>query len=398
MAEAPVEPPPAEATPAGVPDALLGGHRLGAHDEGRPGPLFLFTGGLHGNEPGGVLALRDLLEELRLAAPRFRGRLVCLAGNLEALRAGVRYLDADLNRLWGREERGYAPEPPPRELATRDRLGEELEAELRDARGPVVFLDLHSTSGGGAPFSIIGDTLQNRRIALAMPVPVILGLEENVEGALLGEFGERGHVAVGFEGGQHAAPGTRGNLLAAAWIALDAGGAFGEEAPAAVERARARLAAAARGLPPVVETRHRHHVEVREAFTMRPGFENFTPVARGELLAHEAGREVRAAERGRVLLPLYQGQGQDGFFLARDVRPVWLRVSSWLRRLGAPRLLPLLPGVRRLGGDPRRLEVDRRLARWWVVEVFHLCGFRRREAQGPRLRFTRRVEGPGERR
>jgi succinylglutamate desuccinylase len=390
------EAPSAATTGGGAAGPDLREHRLGEHDAGRPGPLFLFTGGLHGNEPGGVRALLDLLVELRAEAPAFAGRLVCLAGNLDALRAGQRYLDADLNRLWGEPGRARAasPGPAPRELAVRDRLAGELEAELGRSRGPVIFLDLHSTSGAGAPFSIIGDSLQNRRVALALPVPVILGLEENVDGALLGEFGERGHVAVGFEGGQHEAPTTRSHLLAAAWITLAAGGAFPEGEPLPVQRSRELLAAATRGLPPVVETRYRHHVEVREAFTMRPGFENFSPVERGAVLADHDGAEVLAEEDGRVLLPLYQGQGQDGFFLARDVRPFWLAVSAALRRLGAPRLLPLLPGVRATAGDRSRLEVDRRLARWWVREVFHLCGFRQLESRGAVARFLRRVEGP----
>ncbi len=32
-------------------------------------------------------------------------------------------------------------------------------------------------------------------------------------------------------------------------------------------------------------------------------------------------------------------------------------------------------------------------ARWWVIEVFHLLGFRRKEKVMGRLRFSRRVEG-----
>ena len=384
----------ADAEPA--PRLDLDEHRLGEHDQGLPGPLFLFTGGLHGNEPGGVQALRELLAALGQSAGPFHGRLVCLAGNLEALRQGRRFLDADLNRVWAGRLTGprTGAGEPGHEAQARDRLAAELEAELAAARGPVVLLDLHSTSGQGAPFSIIGDTLQNRRIALALPVPVILGLEENVEGSLLGELGELGHVAIGFEGGQHTAPDTSRNLLAAAWLALESAGAFGDSSPPAVGEARSRLAKAGAGLPAIVETRYRHHVEVREEFEMLAGFDNFDPVERGALLAHHGGSEVRAHEPGRVLLPLYQGQGQDGFFLARDVRPFWLGVSAWLRALGAPRLLPLLPGVRRVAGVRGCLEVDRRLARWWVLEVFHLCGFRRREEDGPRLRFSRRVEGP----
>ena len=242
-------------------------------------------------------------------------------------------------------------------------------------------------------FSIIGDTLQNRRIAFAFPVPVILGLEENVDGALLGYFGERGHVAVGFEGGQHDDVDTRAHQLAAAWLTLTAAGGLASSTPQA-RRAYERLRAAGRGLPGVVEMRYRHHVTRRESFEMRPGFTNFDRVERGEVLAKDRGSEIRAAEPGLVLLPLYQGQGQDGFFLGREVRRFWLRLSRLLRFLRVGAVLPLLPGVHRVAGEAGTLEVDRRIARVWVVEVFHLVGYRRRQESGQqRLRFSRRVEG-----
>ena len=37
---------------------------LGTYDSGRPGPTLLVMGGIHGNEPGGVIALRKVLATL----------------------------------------------------------------------------------------------------------------------------------------------------------------------------------------------------------------------------------------------------------------------------------------------------------------------------------------------
>lgn len=373
----------------------LAAHRLGTYETGRPGPLFVFVGGMHGNEPSGVFALQELLAELEREALPLCGRLVAFAGNLEALRHGDRYIDADLNRLWSRADLAMPDDagPAAHERGTRDTLLHEIEAEIEGATEPVIFLDLHSTSASGSPFSIIGDTLQNRRIAFAFPVPVILGLEENVDGALLGYFGERGHVAVGFEGGQHDDEDTRANQLAAAWITLTVAGGLVQSQTPEARLSFERLREAGRGLPGVVEMRYRHHVAQRELFEMRPGFTNFDRVERGEVLAKDRGSEIRAAEPGLVLLPLYQGQGQDGFFLGGEVRRFWLRLSRVLRALRVGALLPLLPGVRRVENEPGTLEVNRRIARVWVVEVFHLVGFRRRQESGPRLRFSRRVEG-----
>jgi succinylglutamate desuccinylase len=54
---------------------------------------------------------------------------------------------------------------------------------------------------------------------------------------------------------------------------------------------------------------------------MEPGFRNFQSVSAGKLLARDHHGEVRAPLSGILLLPLYQAQGEDGFFLIREVTP-----------------------------------------------------------------------------
>jgi succinylglutamate desuccinylase len=91
-----------------------------------------------------------------------------------------------------------------------------------------------------------------------------------------------------------------------------------------------------------------------------------------------------------VLLPLYQGLGDDGFFLCRDVSPFWLRLAAVLQRVQLDRLVHWLPGVERSTQDRHAVMVDPRVARWFTVEVFHLLGYRHRRTDGERLVFTRR--------
>ena len=58
---------------------------------------------------------------------------------------------------------------------------------------------------------------------------------------------------------------------------------------------------------------------------MLPGFRNFQPVEKGQLLAHSGpglAAEVRAPWTGILIMPRYQGQGLDGYFLGRPVDPV----------------------------------------------------------------------------
>ena len=128
-----------------------------------------------------------------------------------------------------------------------------------------------------------------------------------------------------------------------------------------------------------------------ECFT-RPGFENFQPVRRGQKLAEDRHGPIRARASGIVLLPLYQGLGDDGYFLGRAVGPVWLTVSSLLRRLGLPRHAHLLPGVRRVPADDcLMLRVDTRVARYYPLELFLMLGFRKIRERGSVLYVSRRL-------
>jgi hypothetical protein len=131
---------------------------------------------------------------------------------------------------------------------------------------------------------------------------------------------------------------------------------------------------------------------------MEQGFENFSAVKKRQLLAKDNGGEIRAPFACHVMLPLYQELGDDGFFLARRVRWVWLWLAQWLRALHLSMVLPLLPGVRRDPGDRDTLLVNPKIARWFVVEIFHLLGFRKESKRRSLLTFRRRWSRPENRR
>lgn len=357
------------------------------------GSLVVSIGGMHGNEPAGVIASRRVIEQLGDSGVPFRGEYLALAGNLAALETGCRFIDEDLNRIWFPDR--LMTEPPSggsQESLELQRLYEEIGVALGRSAGPTFFLDLHTTSAGGAPFSVFADTLGNRRLAQALPAPMVLGLEEHLEGTLLNYVNELGYVAVGFEGGQHESPAAVDAHELAIWRTLDIAGCVRASDIPGFDRLVREVEDRTRSLPSVVEIRHRHEVEAGQEFVMMPGFRNLQYLEVGTLLARDRRGEIHAAERGRILMPLYQSQGSDGFFMVRDVRQIWLTLSAWMRRLSLDRWLAYLPGVRpKLGCDDTYL-VDPAVARWLVVQVFHLLGFRRRSPEAGSLVFTRRRE------
>jgi succinylglutamate desuccinylase len=370
---------------------------LGSYSVGLEGPTVVLIGGMHGNEPAGTRAIPRVLRQLAEREAPLRGRVIGLAGNLGALAAGHRYLDRDLNRGWTHEGVAALLDPAAGPGAAEDREQRELLATLApllaEAREPLVFLDLHSTSGDSPPFTVMADVLRNRAVGLSFPLPVILGIEELLDGTLLGYFCDLGHVAVAVEGGQSQDPRTVANHEAAIWSTLIAAGSLPAGAVPNLEAHCHRLREAARGLPPIVEIRHRHLVRADDGFRMAPGWVSFMPVRRGQVVAEDRHGPVECPEAGLMLMPRYQAQGEDGYFVVRGVSPFWLRVSAVLRRARLDRLVPLLPGVRPHATLPDRYVVDPAVARWQVVNVFHLFGYRHVREAGDSLVFSRRRPG-----
>ncbi len=372
--------------------------KIGSYDSGNAGPLLIAITGMHGNEPAGIRAVRSVIAQLNATQPPLRGRFLALAGNLAALCEKKRYLQHDLNRIWLPENvkriRGTQVSILKDEDQELREFVDAVEGELAAAKGRAILVDLHSTSAPAPPFSVISDTIQNRRVALSFHIPVVLGLEEAVDGTLLSYFGEQGLTAVGIEGGQHDDDSTIENHESVLWLSLVAGGLLTEAAVPALETHRRRLKEATRGLPQVVDVIYRHGIEPDDEFEMRTGYANFHPVKKGEPVGQDVQGDVFVPAKGLLLLPRYQGLGDDGFFVCRPVKIFWLYLSSLMRGIGLDRLLVLLPGVRADTGRGSILLVDTHIARWLVVQVFHLLGFRRSGFKGEFLAFTRRPEGP----
>jgi len=352
-----------------------------------PGPTLVAIGGVHGNEPAGVLGIRKVLERLRGMEGELRGDFLGLAGNRAALARGRRFLRRDLNRVWTEErvrklvERASVEEVED-EAREQWELLEMLEEADRDARGEVFVMDIHTTSSMSGPWATIEDTLRSRAFALDFPIPIILGLEEQVDGTLLEHVSRKGHVMLVFEAGQHGDPRSVDRTEAAIWTALGAAGVLRDPRRKEVLSARRELTEETAALPRVLEMRYRHPVVPGDRFRMRPGYVNLQPIDEEEVLARDRSGMVRAPEGGRVLMPLYQEQGEDGFFVVREFDPFWLRVSEVLRRIRAGRIAHWLPGVRRHPDRDDTLVVNRKLARWYALEILHLLGYRKQRERG----------------
>jgi predicted deacylase len=366
---------------------------LGRHRGAAPGPMLIAVAGIHGNEPAGVLAARRVVARLSKGDLGFRGDFVAFAGNLRSLRRGVRYHDRDLNRAWTFERVAELAQKPEGAWDTEDREQSELMQAIAiaaaRARGQVYLGDFHSTSAAGIPFILFGDTLRQLHFARAFPLPVILGLQEQLDGVLTDYWTRRGFVTFALEAGQHKSPSSVEAGEAVLWLALSHAGLL-EGTPPEVTRSAARLDELRQGLPRLVEVISRRSITPEDGFVMEPGFRNIDHAKKGQLLAHDRSGEIRAGDDGMVVLPLYQGLGGDGYFWGREASAVRLFASQALRVLGVHRVASLLPGVHRAERGALQANVRSRVP----MGFLRLLGYRRVRRVGGKLTFERCATSP----
>lgn len=365
---------------------------LGEFHGSKSGPTVVVIAGIHGNEKAGVLAANSVLSKIKAQNIPFEGNLYFILGNINALNKDIRFENVDLNRIWRKENiEGLfnIREEPLAEIREQLDIYALIKMILAKEKGPFYFLDLHTTSASSVPFITISDSLNNRKFSSNFPIPVVLGIEEYLDGPLLTFINEFGHVALGFEGGAHDDPASVKSCEAFIWKALVRSACLKKSSVADFEKYRQVLSNLCCEYQ-FFAINYRYSLENGEDFVMEQGFENFEPIEKGQLLAKSYGKEIRAHETGRIFMPLYQELGDDGFFVLHRISKFWLKASIVARKLKINHFLRLIPGVRQEAGNNFTLIVDPKIARFLAKEVFHLFGYRQQIYKDDKLHFIKR--------
>jgi succinylglutamate desuccinylase len=89
-------------------------------------------------------------------------------------------------------------------------------------------------------------------------------------------------------------------------------------------------------------------------------------------------------------MPLYQEEGEDGYYLIKPISPFIMRLSAILRGFKFDNLLALLPGVSWFDKPNGTLLVNTKMAKFLAKELFHLLGFRSIQISENHIKFTNR--------
>jgi len=306
---------------------------IGTYTGTEKGPLLICFGSIHGNEPAGTQALErvfQMLAEEPIKNPSFQfaGRMIGLRGNLRAIQQGKRYLEKDLNRQWiptniMRIKKAQLEDLTAEDLEIRETL-EVIHAEIANYQPEkLIILDLHTTTASGGIFVIVTEDAESLRIGKELHAPVIKGkgLLAGVEGTTLHYFNPTNFsiptVAVCFESGQHQEPIAVSRAIAAVINCLRT---IGCVHPSHIENKHDQLLQTySAGLPKVMELILTHRIQPSDNFAMKLGYQNFQPVKKGEVVAVDKNGPIQVEEDCMMLMPLYQKQGNDGFFLIKEV-------------------------------------------------------------------------------
>ncbi|MFT6809486.1 MAG: succinylglutamate desuccinylase [Saprospiraceae bacterium] len=305
------------------------GRIISRHGGDYKGPLLIVIGALHGNEVAGVEAIRLMkkmldVEPITNPSFKFQGSFVGLIGNVVAYQSNERYIDNDLNRIWtkGKIRKLETADYQSCEAKEQKKLIKAIKKEIKYYDPTeVIILDLHTTSSDGGIFTIPTQKKRSIMVGNALHAPVITGMLADVKGTMLSYYSKKkicGSPITGivFEAGQHEDPLSINRAIAAITNCMKVIGNVHSED---VENIHDKLLIAySKDLPKQSRLLYKYTIVPNDEFRMRPGYQNFQPIKEFEILADDKNGPVHSPMSGRILMPLYQAQGSEGFYIIRE--------------------------------------------------------------------------------
>jgi succinylglutamate desuccinylase len=250
----------------------------GEHRHAPERPSILLSVGVHGDETGPIEMVAHAVEALSRSPQELAVDLMLCVGNIDAIAAGKRFIDADLNRMF-RLERG--------DLASTFEAGraDTLIAATRDffdgAGAQRWHLDLHTA-------------IRASRYPKFAIVPELI--EEDARRGLIAWLGQGGIEAVIMNpksAGTYSYWTAERHGVASSTVELGRIGTLGQNDLSQFAAMSAALHALLRGLPapsgdaPLVFNTAQSITKLSDAFSMSFGrdTENFTPLRQGEVIA-----------------------------------------------------------------------------------------------------------------
>jgi len=249
-----------------------------------------------------------------------------LIGNLKAFKAGQRFLQKDLNRQFSKERLLELKNTSVEDWDTEDRemmdIIKTINEEIKEYQPEkLVVLDLHTTSSFGGIFSICQENDEIINIATALHAPVITGFLKGIKGTTLHYFTKENMgidtSAITFESGQHEEDLSVNRAIAGIICCMrEIKSVKNKDVENLHEEI---LITYSESLPKLATLVEHHAISDEDNFKMDPGYINFQRVEKDQVVASDIRGLVKTKNAGRILMPLYQKKGEDGYFIIQDI-------------------------------------------------------------------------------
>lgn len=274
-----------------------------------PGPEVAIFAGVHGNELCGVQAIREG-HVLQAFENLERGTVWVVEANPPAIQQGVRKLDADLNRCFGRDDHEHIQSRP---NIARSEARQRAKVLMKILDGCKGLLDIHSTKNPQSTPFIIGEP---HCLPLMRLFPgfrylthgwdqVQPGGTDYYMNSVVHPQAADTRMGICVECGQHSDPDAAQRAIGAILAFLAWYGLYGD---------RRKLSQTV--VSPVLEV-----YELRKSsvdFNPAKAFADFEPVSAGQVLGTDGGESLRAGQDGVILFAQkHDIPDEEAYLLAR---------------------------------------------------------------------------------
>ena len=279
----------------------------------------VFVAAIHGNENSGVIALKRFFDEIKKENIKIEGTVIGLIGNLSALKRNSRYIDDDMNRLWTEklmDSKSNNNISEKKEIIILKNLIEKIISNK--SKKNLCIIDLHNTSSPSGVFTIVNNK-KEQKLAKHLNVPVISELFSKVKGSLVNYYNQQNITSIVFEGGAIGDPAAINNHEAGIWTLLEKNGLIAKDTiPARVLKNLSDMISFSKKVMGNYSVQHIHKIKNNDDFLMHPNIRNFEKVEKNQIIAEDKNGPIMAPKKGYILMPLYQEQGKEGFYIIKN--------------------------------------------------------------------------------
>lgn len=290
---------------------------IGNYHSGEKGKTIIFMCGIHGNELSGKKALKKVFDYLEKNSIEINGNIIGIQGNLKAIERKERFIDIDLNRIWKAKiinqvkKRKIKNKYEYKELI---KIHEIIEVIIQKKKKKnIIIIDLHNTSSANGLFAVVNNN-SDLKIASAIKIPIITKLFSKVKGSFSEYYTSKKISTIVFEGGTIGDPASIHNHETGIFRILekcriikkkDIPISIGEKLTEKKDKKTYKV-------------KYIHQISELDKFIMKPNITNFQVVKKGELLGYDVNGDVLSPFNGKILMPLYQEQGNEGFYIIQN--------------------------------------------------------------------------------